>query len=90
MRSQQSSFERCAYLMTYESIVGAADGISRACIARADTNDGERRAVETDRGVGAAELVGDELKDVGALELLEVDVLGLYTKNVRDRLREKE
>ena len=55
----------------------AAHGLLVALHAAAEVLD-ERRAAETDGRVRAAELVGDKLEDVRALELLEVDVLGLY------------
>lgn len=33
---------------TYDVVVGAADGVGRARVASADTDDGDRRAVEPD------------------------------------------
>ena len=55
----------------------AAHGLLVALHAAAEVLD-ERRAAKTDGRIRAAELVGDKLEDVRALELLEVDVLGLY------------
>ena len=55
----------------------AAHGLLVALDTAAEVLD-ERRASETDGRIRAAELVGDKLEDVRALELLEVDVLGLY------------
>ena len=59
----------------------AAHGLLVALHAAAEVLD-ERRAAETDGRVRAAELVRDELEDVRALELLEVDALSLLYASV--------
>ena len=42
-------------MRTYNGIVGAADGVGRACIARPDANDADGRAAETDQAGDVAD-----------------------------------
>ena len=62
-RSQIHEDRKQAGGATYDVVVLAADNVGRASVARANTNDGDGRAAETEQALDALEDDAEQAKD---------------------------